>query len=220
MPTLIVARTDALSANLLTSDIDGIDRRFVTGERTLEGYFRVRGGIESAIARALSYAPYADLLWMETSTPDLSEAREFASEVRKKFPGKLFAYNCSPSFNWKKHLDEKTISRFREELSSLGFKYQFITLAGWHSLNLHAFDLADAYRKEGMSAYVRFQQHEFSREEDGYTATRHQREVGTSYMDQVLLTVSGGEAETVAFKGSTEAAQFSRKPISRENSTP
>lgn len=208
VPTLIVARTDALSAALLTSDIDETDRRFLTGERTAEGYFRVRGGVEAAVARALSYAPYADLLWMETSTPDLGEAREFAEEIRKQFPDKLFAYNCSPSFNWKKRLDEKTIARFREELSRFGFKYQFITLAGWHSLNLHAFDLADAYRKEGMSAYVRFQQHEFSREEDGYTATRHQREVGTSYMDQVLLTVSGGEAETVAFKGSTEAAQF------------
>jgi len=220
--TIVIARTDALSATLLTSDIDEEDRRFLTGERTPEGYFRVRGGIESAIARGLAYAPHADLLWMETSRPDLGEAREFAQAIRQKYPGKFLAYNCSPSFNWKKNLDEKTIGRFREELAEMGYKFQFITLAGWHSLNLHTFDLANAYRTQGMSAYVHLQQSEFDMEGKGYTATRHQREVGTGYMDRVLMTISGGEATTTALKDSTEAEQFRRKQMEpvRENELP
>ncbi len=208
VPTIIIARTDALSATLLTSDIDDRDRRFLTGERTAEGYFRIKGGVEAAIVRGQSFAPYADLLWMETSTPELGEAREFAAAIRKQFPGKLLAYNCSPSFNWQKHLDSKTIEKFRENLADMGYKYQFITLAGWHSLNLNTFDLAKAYCKEGMVAYVRLQQAEFERESQGYTATRHQQEVGTGYMDRVLMTITGGEASTAALSQSTEAAQF------------
>ncbi len=208
VPTIIVARTDALDATLLTSDIDPADRPFLTGERTPEGYFHVKGGIEPVIARALAYAPYADLLWFESSKPDLEEAEKFAKAVHAKFPGKLLAYNCSPSFNWKQHLDEKTIAKFNARLGELGFKYQFITLAGWHATNHGAFKLAYDYAREGMPAYVRLQEEEFASQEQGYTAVRHQREVGTSYFDQVLMAVSNGKASTAALKGSTEESQF------------
>ncbi|WP_420125842.1 isocitrate lyase [Longimicrobium sp.] len=208
IPTLIIARTDADSATLLTSDVDERDREFITGERTAEGYFRVRGGIESAIARAKSYAPYADLLWMETSTPDLDEARRFADAVHAEFPGKMLAYNCSPSFNWSKHLDADTIQKFQRELGQMGYRFQFITLAGWHLINLHTFNLAQAYGEQGMSAYVQLQEQEFGLEGAGYTATKHQREVGAGYFDQVLMTVTAGQASTAALEGSTEQAQF------------
>jgi isocitrate lyase len=208
VPTLLIARTDADSATLLTSDVDERDREFITGERTAEGYFRVRGGIESAIARAKSYAPYADLLWMETSTPDLDEARRFAEAVHADFPGKMLAYNCSPSFNWSKHLDAYTIEKFQRELGAMGYRFQFITLAGWHLINLHTFNLAQAYGQQGMPAYVELQQQEFGLEEAGYTATKHQREVGAGYFDQVLMTVTAGQASTSALEGSTEQAQF------------
>jgi isocitrate lyase len=208
VPTVLVARTDALSATLLTNDIDPIDREFCTGERTPEGYYVVRGGLEPVVARSLAYAPYADVLWFETSTPDLEEAREFAAAIHAKFPGKLLAYNCSPSFNWKKHLDEPTIAKFQDELADMGYKFQFITLAGWHLLNLRTFELAQSYADEGMPAYVRLQEEEFARESDGYTATKHQREAGTGYFDKVLETITGGQASTKALDGSTEAAQF------------
>ncbi|HKV71041.1 MAG TPA: isocitrate lyase [Gemmatimonadales bacterium] len=208
VPTLIVARTDALSATLLTSDVDPRDRPFLTGERTPEGYFRVRDGLEPVIVRALAYAPYADLLWFETSTPDLEEARLFAEAIHAKFPGKRMAYNCSPSFNWKQHLGDAEIAGFQESLARMGYRFQFITLAGWHLLGLHTFDLARSYRNEGMTAYVRLQQEEFAREAEGYTATRHQREVGAGYFDRVLAAVTGGEASTSALKGSTETEQF------------
>jgi isocitrate lyase len=208
VPTVLIARTDADSATLLTSDVDERDREFITGERTAEGYFRVRGGIESAIARAKSYAPYADLLWMETSTPDLDEARRFAEAVHTEFPGKMLAYNCSPSFNWSKHLDALTIEKFQRELGAMGYKFQFITLAGWHLINLHTFELAQAYGEQGMPAYVDLQEREFGLEGAGYTATRHQREVGAGYFDQVLMTVTAGQASTAALEGSTEQAQF------------
>jgi isocitrate lyase len=209
VPTVLVARTDADSASLLTSDVDPRDQEFILpGERTAEGYFHVKSGIEAAIARALSYAPYADLLWCETSTPDLDEARRFAEAVHAEFPGKMLAYNCSPSFNWQRHLDAHTIARFQTELNAMGYKFQFITLAGWHLINLHTFELAKAYAGEDMSAYVALQQQEFSREADGYTATKHQREVGAGYFDKVLMTVTGGEASTSALTGSTEQAQF------------
>ncbi len=208
VPTVIVARTDALSATLLTSDVDERDHEFIAGERTPEGYFRVEGGIESAIARGLAYAPYADLIWCETSTPDLGEAREFADAIRSRFPGKLLAYNCSPSFNWKRHLDDGQIARFQEELGELGYAFQFITLAGFHALNESMFELARGYRARGMSAYVELQQREFELEEVGYTATRHQREVGAGWFDLVAEAVSGGESSTLALKGSTEEAQF------------
>ncbi len=208
VPTLLVARTDALSATLLTSDVDERDRPFCTGERTPEGFFRIEAGLESAIARSLAYAPYADLLWFETSTPDLGEAREFAQAIHEQFPGKLMAYNCSPSFNWKRHLDDEQIASFQQELGALGYRYQFVTLAGFHALNAAMFDLAQGYAEEGMSAYVRLQEHEFALEEDGYTASRHQREVGAGYFDQVVEAVSGGESSTLALRGSTEEAQF------------
>jgi isocitrate lyase len=208
VPTIIIARTDADSATLLTNDVDDRDREFTTGERTAEGYFMVRGGMEPAIARALSYAPLADLLWFETSTPDLGEARTFAEAIHEKFPGKMLAYNCSPSFNWQKKLDAETTARFQRELGAMGYKFQFITLAGWHLINFNAFELAHAYSTEGMPAYVRVQSAEFDREKDGYTATKHQREAGTGYFDQVLLAVTGGKAATAALEGSTEAAQF------------
>src|ERR687895_1844577 len=198
VPTLLVARTDADSATLLTSDVDDRDREFVTGERTPEGFFVVRDGIEAAIARGLAYAPYADLLWMETSTPDLGEAREFAAAIHAEFPGKLLAYNCSPSFNWKRHLDDNTIARFQAELGELGYKFQFITLAGFHALNESMFELAHSYAASGMPAYVELQQREFELEEAGYTATRHQREVGTGYFDRVLESVTGGKCATSA----------------------
>jgi isocitrate lyase len=213
IPTVIVARTDALSATLLTSDIDERDEPFMTGERTAEGYHVVKGCLESAIARAVAYAPYVDMLWCETSTPDLGEARRFAEAVHAKFPGKLLAYNCSPSFNWQRHLDPGTIATFQRELAAMGYKFQFITLAGWHLINLETFELASAYRDEGMSAYVRVQEREFDRERDGYTATKHQREAGTGYFDLVLNTVTGGKASTGALEGSTEREQFHGEPV-------
>jgi isocitrate lyase len=208
VPTLLVARTDALGATLLTNDIDPEDRQFTTGERTPEGYYRVQSGLEPVIARSLSYAPYADLLWFETSKPDLNEARRFAEAIHARYPGKLLAYNCSPSFNWKQHLDDKTIQYFQDALGEMGYKFQFITLAGWHSINLNTFDLAQKYKKHGMSAYVELQEREFAAEAQGYTAVRHQREVGTGYFDLVLETVTGGLASTAALSGSTEMEQF------------
>jgi isocitrate/methylisocitrate lyase len=207
VPTVLVARTDALSAALLTSDIDEYDREFVTGERTGEGFYRVRDGIDAAISRGLAYAPYADLVWFETSTPDLGEARDFAQAMHEKFPGKLLAYNCSPSFNWRKHLDDATIATFQETLAEWGYRFQFITLAGFHSLNAGMFELARGYATDGMTAYVQLQEHEFAMEEDGYTATRHQREVGAGYFDLVTQAVAP-DASTLALKGSTEEAQF------------
>ena len=212
VPTVLVARTDALSATLLTSDVDERDRAFTTGERTAEGFYRVSPGIEAPIARALAYAPYADVLWCETSTPDLDEAAAFAEAVHARFPGKLLAYNCSPSFNWRKHLDERTIASFQRELAGMGYKFQFVTLAGFHAVCNSMFDLARGYAAEGMSAYVRLQQEELANEEHGYTATRHQREVGAGYFDAVLEAVSGGESSTLALKGSTEEAQFEAAP--------
>jgi isocitrate lyase len=207
VPTILVARTDALSAALLTSDVDEYDREFLTGERTAEGFFRVRDGIGAAIARGLAYAPYADLIWFETSTPDMGEAKEFAEAIHEKFPGKLLAYNCSPSFNWRQHLDDDTIAGFQETLGGWGYKFQFITLAGFHSLNAAMFDLARSYAANSMTAYVELQEHEFALEEFGYTATRHQREVGAGYFDLVTQAVSP-DASTLALKGSTEEAQF------------
>ena len=208
IPTLIVARTDALSAALLTSDIDPRDRAFCTGERTPEGYFRVRDGAEPVIMRALAYAPYADLLWFETAKPDLAEAQRFAAAIHARYPGKLLAYNCSPSFNWQQYLDQREIAGFQNALASMGYKFQFVTLAGWHVIGLRTFELARAYRAEGMPAYVRLQQEELAREAEGYTATKHQREVGAGYFDRVLTTIMGGEASTAALAGSTEAEQF------------
>jgi isocitrate lyase len=208
VPTLLVARTDALSATLITSDVDPRDGELLTGERTSEGFFRVRAGLDAAIARSLSYAPYADLLWFETSTPDLGEAREFAAAVHERFPGKLLAYNCSPSFNWKRHLGEREIAVFQDELGSLGYRFQFVTLAGFHALNASMFELACAYSRAGMSAYVELQDREFALERDGYTATRHQQEVGAGYFDAVARAVSGGESSTLALVGSTEESQF------------
>ena len=208
VPTVLVARTDALSATLITSDVDPCDAEFLTGERTPEGFFRIRAGLDAASARSLSYAPYADLLWFETSTPDLGEAREFAAAVHERFPGKLLAYNCSPSFNWKRHLDEREIAGFQDELGSLGYRFQFVTLAGFHALNASMFELARGYARSGMSAYVRLQEREFELEPAGYTATRHQREVGAGYFDAVASAVSGGESSTLALVGSTEEAQF------------
>ena len=208
VPTVLVARTDALAATLLTSDVDERDRRFCTGERTAEGYFRVTAGLEAPIARALAYAPYADLLWCETSTPDLDQARRFAEAVHAEFPGKLLAYNCSPSFNWRRQLDDQTIARFQKELAAMGYRFQFITLAGFHSLNAGMFELARGYAAEGMPAYVRLQQHELALEADGYTATRHQREVGTGVFDLVAQAVAGGRASTLALADSTEDQQF------------
>jgi len=210
VPTLVVARTDALSATLITSDVDERDHEFLTGERTPEGYFFVQPGLESSIARGLAYAPYADLIWFETSTPDMQEAADFAGAIRERFPGKILAYNCSPSFNWKRHLGDDEIASFQQELGRLGYRFQFITLAGFHALNASMFELAKGYSAEGMSAYVRLQEHEFELEEDGYTATRHQREVGAGYFDLVAQAVSGGESSTLALKGSTEEAQFSK----------
>ncbi len=210
VPTLIVARTDADSAALLTSDIDERDRPFCTGERTPEGFFRVRAGLPQAIDRALSYAPYADLLWCETSKPDLDEARAFAEGIHAQFPGKLLAYNCSPSFNWKAKLDAATIARFQRELGALGYKFQFVTLAGFHALNHGMFELARGYKARGMSAYAELQSAEFASEEFGYTATKHQREVGTGYFDEVAKAIAGGQSSTTALQGSTEEAQFKR----------
>jgi isocitrate lyase len=206
--TVLVARTDALSATLLTSDIDDRDREFTTGERTPEGFYRVRPGLEAPIARSLAYAPYADVLWFETATPDLDEARRFAEAIHAEHPGKYLAYNCSPSFNWRKHLSDPEIERFQRELGELGYRYQFITLAGFHALNESMFELAKGYAAEGMPAYVELQEREFALEADGYTATRHQREAGAGYFDAVMEAVSGGQSSTLALKGSTEEAQF------------
>ncbi|UOF00328.1 isocitrate lyase [Bdellovibrio reynosensis] len=204
VPTVIVARTDALSATLMTSDIDPLDKAFLTGERTPEGYYVIKGGLDYAIARALAYAPWADVLWFETSKPDLKEAERFAQEIHKKYPGKILAYNCSPSFNWKMHLNDSQIAEFQSRLGALGYKFQFITLAGWHLVNYHAFNLAHEYAAEGMTAYVRLQDQEFAAAQKGYTAVKHQAEVGTGYFDQVLQTVMEGKASTGALKGSTE----------------
>jgi len=208
VPTVLIARTDANAAQLITSDIDPRDREFITGERTPEGFFRTRGGLDAAIARGLAYAPYADLIWCETSEPNLEEARRFAEAIHEKFPGKLLAYNCSPSFNWKKKLDDETIARFQHELGEMGYKFQFVTLAGFHALNHSMFELARNYRDRGMAAYAELQQAEFASEKYGYTATRHQREVGTGYFDEVSMVISGGTASTTALAGSTEAEQF------------
>ena len=211
VPTVLVARTDSLSASLLTSDVDDRDAPFVTGERTGEGFFRIREGLDAAIARSLAYAPYADMLWFETSTPDLGEAREFAQAINEQFPGKWLTYNCSPSFNWRRHLEESDIATFQEQLAGMGYTYQFVTLAGFHSLNAGMFELASGYADEGMAAYVKLQEHEFALEEHGYTAARHQREVGAGYFDAVVEAVSGGEASTLALKGSTEEGQFTKE---------
>jgi isocitrate lyase len=208
VPTIIIARTDAGAATLITSDVDPLDRQFLTGDRTSEGFFVTRKGIEPCIARGLAYAPYADLIWMETSEPSIAEAQRFADAIHADFPGKLLAYNCSPSFNWKKKLDEREIATFREELGEMGYKFQFITLAGFHALNYSFFTLAADFKTRGMSAYAEFQEREFSGEQLGYTATRHQREVGTGYFDEVASIVSEGCASTTALKGSTEAEQF------------
>lgn len=208
VPTLIVARTDALAATLMTSDVDERDRPFVTGERTPEGYYFVSGGIDSAIARGLAYAPYADLIWCETGTPDMDEARKFAEAIHAEFPGKLLAYNCSPSFNWKRALNDEQIAAFQHELGELGYKFQFITLAGFHALNASMFELAQGYAKNGMTAYVELQEREFAMEAEGYTATRHQREVGAGYFDLISTIASAGASSTLALVGSTEEEQF------------
>ena len=208
VPTILVARTDANGAHLITSDIDPVDHKFLTRERTPEGFYKMHGGLNTAIARGLSYAPYCDLIWCETSTPNLKEAQRFADAIHEQFPGKMLAYNCSPSFNWKKKLDPETIAVFQKELSKMGYKFQFITLAGFHALNYSMFELALGYRDEGMTAYSRLQEAEFALEEYGYTATRHQREVGTSYFDEVAQAISGGVSSTTALAGSTEVEQF------------
>jgi isocitrate lyase len=208
VPTVLVARTDADAATLLTSDVDERDREFLTGERSPEGFFRVRCGLEACIARGRAYAPYADVVWMETSTPNHGEARAFAEAMHEAFPGKLLAYNCSPSFNWRKHLDDVTIARFQRELGAMGYRFQFITLAGFHALNASMFELARSYADRGMRAYVELQTREFALEEHGYTATRHQREVGAGWFDEIAQAVSGGTSSTLALKGSTEEAQF------------
>ncbi|HWO95425.1 MAG TPA: isocitrate lyase [Bacillus sp. (in: firmicutes)] len=210
VPTVLIARTDADAADLITSDIDPVDREFITGERTAEGFYRTKAGIDQAIARGLAYAPYADLIWCETSEPNLEQAQRFADAIHKKFPGKLLAYNCSPSFNWKKKLDDKTIETFQQQIAKMGYKFQFVTLAGFHALNHSMFELARGYKTRGMGAYSELQQREFASETYGYTATRHQREVGTGYFDQVAQIVSGGTSSTTALKGSTEEEQFTK----------
>lgn len=207
-PTVLLARTDADAADLVTSDIDENDRPFLTGERTVEGFFRTRAGIDQAISRGLAYAPYADLIWCETATPNLEYARKFAEAIHRQFPGKLLAYNCSPSFNWKKNLDDATVAKFQKELGAMGYKFQFITLAGFHSLNYGMFELAHGYARRQMSAFVELQQKEFAAAEMGFTAVKHQREVGTGYFDAVTQTIEGGKASTTALTGSTEEAQF------------
>ncbi|HEY9513996.1 MAG TPA: isocitrate lyase [Rhodanobacter sp.] len=208
VPTLLVARTDADAADLLTADIDANDRPFLTGERTVEGFFRVRPGLDQAISRGLAYAPYADLIWCETSKPNLADARRFAEAIHAKYPGKMLAYNCSPSFNWKKHLDDATIARFQCELGAMGYKFQFITLAGFHSLNYGMFDLAHRYARHQMSAFVELQELEFAAADRGFTAVKHQREVGTGYFDAVTQAIHQGQSSTTALTGSTEEAQF------------
>jgi isocitrate lyase len=214
VPTLIMARTDADSAHLLISDVDARDREFLTGERTAEGFFGIKAGIKAAIARGLAYAPYADLIWCETSKPDLDEAREFADAIHARFPGKMLAYNCSPSFNWRKNLDDATIAKFQRELGAMGYKFQFITLAGFHALNLSMFELARAYKTAGMTAYSRLQEKEFlSETQFGYEAVKHQKFVGTGYFDAVTQVIAGGTSSVTALAGSTEAAQFSPNKI-------
>ena len=208
VPTLVVARTDSLGANLLTTDVDERDRAFVTGERTAEGFYTVRNGMEAAISRGLAYAPYADLIWCETSKPDLDEAARFAEAIHDQYPDQMLAYNCSPSFNWRRHLDDATIAAFQKKLAAMGYRFQFITLAGFHALNASMFRLARAYATTGMSAYVKLQEAEFGMEADGYTATRHQREVGAGYFDQVAQVIAGGRSTTLALEGSTESQQF------------
>ncbi|MDQ3861773.1 MAG: isocitrate lyase [Actinomycetota bacterium] len=208
VPTVIVARTDADGADLITSDVDPSDADFLTGERTMEGFYRTRAGLDQAIARGLAYAPYADVVWCETSKPDIEQARRFAEAIHEKFPGKLLAYNCSPSFNWKRNLSDEDIATFQEQLGEMGYKFQFITLAGFHTLNYAMFELAHEYKERGMTAYSELQQREFDAEEHGYTATKHQREVGAGYFDDVAQVVAGGMASTTALTGSTEESQF------------
>ena len=210
VPTIIVARTDADAADLITSDIDPVDKAFITGDRTPEGFYRTKAGLDQAIARGLAYAPYADLVWCETSEPNLEDAKRFADAIHKEHPGKLLAYNCSPSFNWKQKLDEKTIASFQKEIASYGYKFQFVTLAGFHSLNYGMFELARGYKERGMAAYSELQQAEIAAEKHGYSATRHQREVGTGYFDEVAQVITGGTSSTTALKGSTEEAQFTK----------
>ncbi len=209
-PTLIIARTDANAADLITSDVDPYDAAFLTGERTSEGFFKTKAGIDQAIARGIAYAPYADLIWCETSEPNLQEAQKFAAAIHEKYPGKLLAYNCSPSFNWKRKLSEQEMASFQDELAQMGYKFQFVTLAGFHALNHSMFELARKYKNNGMAAYSELQQAEFSSEDFGYSATRHQREVGTGYFDEVAQVISGGESSTGALKGSTEEEQFTK----------
>jgi isocitrate lyase len=208
VPTVLIARTDALGANLITSDIDDRDKEFLNGERTPEGFYATEPGMATPIMRGLAYAPYADLIWCETSTPDLDEAKTFAEGIHAEFPGKMLAYNCSPSFNWRSHLDDETIAKFQKELGAMGYKFIFITLAGWHALNASAFDLAVGYTDSDMSAYVDLQDREFEMESDGYSATRHQREVGAGYFDDVSTVITGGSGSTLALSGSTEEDQF------------
>lgn len=210
VPTIIIARTDANGAFLITSDVDPRDKKFLTSERTPEGFFKMKGGLKAAIARGLFYAPYADMVWCETAHPDLEEAKKFAEAIQNEFPGKLLTYNCSPSFNWKKNLDDGAIKRFQRELAAYGYKFQFITLAGFHALNFSTFELAHQFKKEGMPAYVKLQEKEFATEKDGYTATKHQREVGTGYFDLVSQVISAGHSSTIAMEGSTEKEQFKR----------
>jgi isocitrate lyase len=211
VPTILLARTDANAASLITSDIDEYDKPFLTGERTIEGFYKTRPGLDQAISRGLAYAPYADLIWCETAKPDLAEAKKFAEAIHKSFPGKLLAYNCSPSFNWKKHLDKETMKNFQIELGKMGYKFQFITLAGFHTNNYSTFELANSYKENGMVGYSELQESEFNSELKGYTATKHQREAGTSYFDAVSQTITGGESSTVAMAGSTEEEQFKTK---------
>ena len=208
VPTILVARTDANGAKLITSDVDPYDHPFITGERTAEGFYRIRSGIETAISRGLAYAPFVDLIWCETSEPNIEEARQFADAIHERFPGKLLAYNCSPSFNWRKKLDADTIATFQQQLGELGYKFQFVTLAGFHAINLSMFELALGYHDRGMAAYSELQQREFALEEQGYTATKHQREVGTGYFDEVAQVIAGGQSSTTALSGSTEEEQF------------
>ncbi|SFF91141.1 isocitrate lyase [Halobacillus alkaliphilus] len=215
VPTIIIARTDANAADLITSDVDGSDAEFLTGERTAEGFYKTEAGIDQAISRGLAYAPYADLVWCETSEPNIEEAKRFAEAIHEKFPGKLLAYNCSPSFNWKKKLDDETIASFQRTLGEMGYKFQFVTLAGFHALNHGMFELARHYKDRGMEAYSELQQAEFSSETYGYSATRHQREVGTGYFDEVAQIISGGTSSTTALKGSTESEQFTTETVSQ-----
>jgi isocitrate lyase len=208
VPTVLLARTDAEAADLVTSDVDDNDRPFCTGERTVEGFYRTNKGLDQAVSRGLAYAPYADLIWCETGKPDLAFAKQFAEAIQAKFPGKMLAYNCSPSFNWRKNLDDATIGRFQRELGAMGYKFQFITLAGFHALNYSMFELAYGYARTNMSAFVELQEKEFAAAEKGFTAVKHQREVGTSYFDDVTQVVQGGKSSTTALHGSTEDAQF------------